>query len=250
MRATRSPRRRRSTSEPSRSNADVFEAHFNLGNIFHDLGRYAEAQRLLSRGAAAEPDLCRRALLSGGDAGEERAVAGRAPALARVSAAGARRRVGESGEGVFRVSVEIRIEYRSSSVVVVRGCASSARGAACSTGSPGTTHRHRTRSCPRTASPRGACRTRRCRPPAAAASGTNRSARTPADCGLSDVTRPASRRPAAGVRRGAGPDAVAPAIAGRAGRIGSLLKLNANGFLQRAQRAHFFGSDQRQRAPG
>jgi Flp pilus assembly protein TadD len=23
---------------------DVFEAHFNLGNIFHDLGRYAEAR--------------------------------------------------------------------------------------------------------------------------------------------------------------------------------------------------------------
>jgi hypothetical protein len=31
---------------------------------------------------------------------------------------------------------------------------------------------------------------------------------------------------------------------------GSLLKLNANGFLQRAQRAQFFRSHQRQGAPG
>jgi hypothetical protein len=35
-----------------------------------------------------------------------------------------------------------------------------------------------------------------------------------------------------------------------AGLNGSLLKLNANGFLQRAQGAQLFGSDQRQRAPG
>ena len=80
---------------------DVFEAHFNLGNIFHDLGRYAEAQALLPRCAAAEPDLRRRALLSGGDAGEERAVAGGAAALARLSAARAQRRVGASGEGIL-----------------------------------------------------------------------------------------------------------------------------------------------------
>ncbi len=33
---------------------DVFEAHFNLGNIFHDLGRYREAQALLPRRAEAE----------------------------------------------------------------------------------------------------------------------------------------------------------------------------------------------------
>ena len=37
---------------------------------------------------------------------------------------------------------------------------------------------------------------------------------------------------------------------GGAGLNGSLLKLNANGFLQRAQRAQFFRSHQRQRAPG
>jgi hypothetical protein len=30
----------------------------------------------------------------------------------------------------------------------------------------------------------------------------------------------------------------------------SSLKLNANGFLQRAKRAHFFGSDESQRVPG
>ncbi len=33
------------------------------------------------------------------------------------------------------------------------------------------------------------------------------------------------------------------------GPMGPLLKLDANGFLQRAERANFFGSDQRQRAP-
>ena len=37
---------------------------------------------------------------------------------------------------------------------------------------------------------------------------------------------------------------------GGAGLNGSLLKLNANGFLQRAEGAQFFGGDQRQRAPG
>ena len=41
---------------------DVFEAHFNLGNIFHDLGRYTEAQvcyrdALKLREAASDGDL-------------------------------------------------------------------------------------------------------------------------------------------------------------------------------------------------
>ena len=57
---------------------DVFEAHFNLGNIFHDLGRYPEAQACYRDALRLNPDLRRRALLSGGDAGEERPVAGRA----------------------------------------------------------------------------------------------------------------------------------------------------------------------------
>ena len=49
--------------------------------------------------------------------------------------------------------------------------ASSARGAACSTGSRRTTPRDRSSSCPRRASPRGGCRTRRCPLRMAAASG-------------------------------------------------------------------------------
>ena len=55
---------------------DVFEAHFNLGNIFHDLGRYPEAQACYRDALQAEPGVRGRAFLSGGDAGEERAVAG------------------------------------------------------------------------------------------------------------------------------------------------------------------------------
>ena len=82
---------------------DVFEAHFNLGNILHDLGRYAEAQALLPRRAAAQPDVRRRALLSGGDAGEERAVAGGAAALAGLPAAGARTGSGWTWRRNFRI---------------------------------------------------------------------------------------------------------------------------------------------------
>ena len=80
---------------------EVFEAHFNLGNIFHDLGRYAEARTLLPRRAASESDLRRRALLSGGDAGEERAVAGGAPALEGVPGARTQRGMGAPGEGIL-----------------------------------------------------------------------------------------------------------------------------------------------------
>ena len=44
-----------------------FEAHFNLGNIHHDHGHYAEAEGSYRECAGAEHQLCRRALLSGGD---------------------------------------------------------------------------------------------------------------------------------------------------------------------------------------
>ena len=82
---------------------DVFEAHFNLGNIFHDLGSLHRGAGVLPRSAAPQPDLRGRALLSGGDAREERPVAGGAAALARLSAAGAERRVG----GTWRRSSRI-----------------------------------------------------------------------------------------------------------------------------------------------
>jgi len=66
-----------------------------------------------------------------------------------------------------------------------------------------------------------------------------------ADCGLSDV---------AGTAAGASPgDAgadVPSADSSPGGEKVSLLKLYANGFLQRAEGAQFFGSDQRERAPG
>ena len=58
---------------------------------------------LLQRGAEAQSVLRRRALLSGGDVREDGAAAGRAAALARVSAARAARRVGRAGERIFRV---------------------------------------------------------------------------------------------------------------------------------------------------
>jgi tetratricopeptide (TPR) repeat protein len=65
---------------------DCFEAHFNLGNIHHDLG--ATTTRWC---AIATPSrstrLRRRALLPGGDAGEDRALAGGEAALADVSGA-------------------------------------------------------------------------------------------------------------------------------------------------------------------
>ena len=57
--------------------------------------------RLLSRRRRAERRLRRRALLPGGDAREDRTVAGGQAALAGVSAARAERRVGGAGEGVF-----------------------------------------------------------------------------------------------------------------------------------------------------
>ena len=85
---------------------DCFEAHFNLGNIHHDLGRYRRRAGLLPRRGRAQPGLPRRALLPGGDAGEDRAVAGGQAALEGVPAAGAERRVGGAGEGVLGVEIE------------------------------------------------------------------------------------------------------------------------------------------------
>ena len=79
----------------------VFEAHFNLGNIFHDLGRYTEAQGCYREAHPAQSRVRRSALLSGGDAGKGRPITGRPRALARLPAAGTRRRVGASGEGVL-----------------------------------------------------------------------------------------------------------------------------------------------------
>ena len=75
---------------------DCFEAHFNLGNIHHDLGRYDDALALLPRRRRAQPRLRRRALLPGGDAREDRALAGGEAALEGVPGARARRASGWS----------------------------------------------------------------------------------------------------------------------------------------------------------
>jgi hypothetical protein len=80
-----------------------------------------------------------------------------------------------------------------------------------------------------------------------------------ADCGTSDVAGAPIGGAVAAVAVGAstvvlvseGFDAigVSAAYAWPEGWNESLLKLYANGFLQRAERAQFLGSDQRQRAP-
>ena len=82
--------------------SDFFEAHFNLGNIYHDLGRFRRGAGLLPRGAAAQPVLRRRALLPGGHVREDGAVAGRAPALARRTSSSRRRASGSSWRGSSR----------------------------------------------------------------------------------------------------------------------------------------------------
>ena len=79
---------------------DFFEAHFNLGNIYHDLGRFP-TRSVLSRGPSTQPDLRRRPLLPRGEVREDGPVAGRPAALARLSAARAGRRVGRACEGVL-----------------------------------------------------------------------------------------------------------------------------------------------------
>ena len=73
-----------------------------------------------------------------------------------------------------------------------------------------------------------------------------------ADCGLSDVTG-AGDDAEDGVSGVDGDDAdrgVWVPSPGGSRLNGSLLKLNANGCLQRPQGAQFFRSDERQRAPG
>ena len=83
--------------------SDFFEAHFNLGNIYHDLGRFARSAGVLPRGAAAESVLCRHAFLPGGHVRKDGAVAGREAALEVLPAARAARRVGGAGEGVLGI---------------------------------------------------------------------------------------------------------------------------------------------------
>ena len=53
---------------------DCFEAHFNLGNILHDLGRF-ESGAVATAAACAESRLRRRALLPGGHPREDRPFA-------------------------------------------------------------------------------------------------------------------------------------------------------------------------------
>ena len=83
---------------------DCFEAYFNLGNIHHDLGRYEPALGVLSRRRAPQSRLRRRALLPGGHAREDRALAGSQAALEGLPGSRAERRMGGPGEGVCGVT--------------------------------------------------------------------------------------------------------------------------------------------------
>ena len=67
-----------------------------------------------------------------------------------------------------------------------------------------------------------------------------------ADCGTSEVAGAL----AAGVSDVAAGAAGVGDMGEGPGENGLLLKLYANSFLQRAEGAHFFGSDERERAPG
>ena len=57
------------TSHPARSS--YFEAHFNLGNIHHDHGRYTDAEQCYAEALALNPRLSGRPLLSRRDARED-----------------------------------------------------------------------------------------------------------------------------------------------------------------------------------
>ena len=70
-----------------------------------------------------------------------------------------------------------------------------------------------------------------------------------ADPGVSDVAGVAMVVSVVSVA-GAGADVLGARGPSPGGENVSLLKLYANGFLQRAQRAQFFGSDERQCTPG
>ena len=230
--------------------ADVFEAHFNLGNILHDLGRYNEAQACYRDALRLEPGVRRRAFLSGGDAGEERAVAGGAAALARLSAAGAQRRVGaiwrRNSLRTSRQSMARPIS-RQSVVLVVRRpllrraaqlvvLAVRAPRVGVEAGRAGVRLHLAVRA------ERRVALFLRLLPAAGIEARERRRLR-----GVRGAGRRRAARSAASVA--ARVPAMPRASRRRAGSTGSLLKLYANGLLQRAKRAHFFGSDQRQRAP-
>ena len=104
--ATSSSRRRRSTNSAIGLESDFFEAHFNLGNIYHDLGRFREAQACYREALRLNPVIRRRALLSRGDAskrwGCRRSARPHWRALPRARAA---RRVGRAGEGILGVDL-------------------------------------------------------------------------------------------------------------------------------------------------
>ena len=69
-----------------------------------------------------------------------------------------------------------------------------------------------------------------------------------ADCGLSDDA--GAGLVDDGVTSAAGADVPSTLCGSPGGEKGLLLKLYANGFLQRAKGAQFFGCHQRQGAPG
>ena len=125
---------------------DCFEAYFNLGNIHHDLGRYDDALRCYRGAVRLNAGVSRCALLSGGDAREDRALTRSQAALEGVSGSRAEWRVGRPGEGVQRVDARLGtrnaepVELRTGTSVhvVVAGRASWACGGACRTRTRGT----------------------------------------------------------------------------------------------------------------
>jgi tetratricopeptide (TPR) repeat protein len=54
---------------------DFFEAHFNLGNIYHDLGRFPEAQACYREALGLNAFYADAHFLPGGDVREDGAVA-------------------------------------------------------------------------------------------------------------------------------------------------------------------------------
>ena len=130
-----------------------FEAHFNLGNIHHDLGRFESALACYHQAVALNPSLPRRALLPRGHAREDRPVGRSEAALEGVPGARAAGRVGGAGEGVFGVERARADSVRLACEPVAWSCswsrqyssrsarASSACAAACRTRTPGTTTR-------------------------------------------------------------------------------------------------------------
>ena len=114
--ATSWSRRRRSTSARSASSPISSRRTSISATSIHDLGRFAEALVCYREALRAQPGVRRRALLPGGDVREDGAVAGRAAALARVSAARAATANGWSWRRSFRSKSSriARISIRSS----------------------------------------------------------------------------------------------------------------------------------------